>query len=118
MIELTEEEERSIIEAREIKSKENYFSTPRKIGYLKADLYSGYADCGISDSGYVFEEEKEDFIKRNIRFTLVLKKGTKFTAYSVSYYNKSCAWTSKGIWNVNVNDAWAEKHLENIEEIK
>lgn len=118
---LTLEEKELILKKR----KEEDDEKPKKVGYLKEDLYS-YAndrDCDLhfcSDLSMDFwlatEQQKENFIKEFVEhFKRVLKKGDKFVCFIV---NGKEEWYDDVNYDVEcMNKEWAETYLENIKSI-
>ena len=98
---------------------------PKKVGYLKEDLYSYendegcnlkfYADC---ESGFWLcnKEQKNKWIEEfSKHFEIALKKGSKFVCYIDDDEDR---WYDDHNYGVESMDAeWAQKFLENIENI-
>ena len=112
-IQLTKEEERLILKKR--KEADKYL--PKKIGFLKHDLYS-FDEPSYDNNWIVDEKEKTLMVKDFLtHFELAVPAGSKFVCFineddREQWFDDVCY----GIEGMPVE--WAKKHLKNIERIK
>lgn len=110
---LTLEEKQFILNKR----KQDDLNKPKKIGYLKHDLFILKESVNRYSGALLTKLEKDEIIKNFISgFELVSKAGAEYDGFVNEYGDER--WYDREYGINGLNDTWAEDNLINIKNIK
>jgi len=116
---LTPEEENLILEKRKQKELEEGRDRPKKIGYLKHDLYFYISRSRGREDSYsdiITQFEKDLLVRKFLENFNLISTNTKFECYftdnGVEYWNEEDGWIQEQ------SSDWAKENLINIQDIK